>query len=139
MWQWKNALLLAVLALPVAAHHSQSAIFDMSKKVQVTGVLKKVDWLNPHIRLYMEGKDSSGKTEAWVFESNPPAWFRRVNINKATFTKVLGQTVTAEGVKARDGSAYGYMSKFTFPDKTSFEVVPDKDVTSTSADTLPKP
>ena len=35
-----------------------------------------------------------------------------------------------EGVRARDGSAYGYMSKFTFPDKTSFEVVPDKDVTA---------
>ena len=78
----------------------------------------------------MEGQDTSGKAEAWVWESNPPAWFRRVNINKATFMKVLGQTVTAEGVKARDGSNYGYMSKFTFPDKTSFEVVPDKDVTA---------
>jgi hypothetical protein len=139
MWQWKNFVVVAALALPLAAHHSQSAIFDMSKKVQVTGVLKKVDWLNPHIRIYMEGKEPSGKVEAWVFESNPPAWFRRVNINKATFTKVLGQTVIAEGVKARDGSPYGYMSKFTFPDKTSFEVVPDKDVTAPSADIPVKP
>jgi hypothetical protein len=98
--------------------------------VQVTATLTKVDWLNPHIRLYFEAKDAVGKVEPWVFESNPPAWFRRVNVNKATFSKVLGQTVTVEGVRARDGSAYGYMSKFTFPDKTSFEVVFDRDVTA---------
>jgi hypothetical protein len=117
-------------ALPIEAHHSQSAIFDMSKKVTVTAVLKKIDWLNPHIRLYFEATDASGKVEPWVFESNPPAWFRRVNVTRASFAKVQGQTVTVEGVRARDGSAYGYMSKFTFPDKTSFEVVPDKDVTA---------
>ena len=126
------AALCLPLSLPVAAHHSQSAIFDMTKKVTVTGVLKKIDWLNPHIRLYFEGKDASGKAEPWVFESNPPAWFRRVNVTRASFAKVQGQTVTVEGVRARDGSAYGYMSKFTFPDKTSFEVIPDRDVTAPS-------
>jgi hypothetical protein len=130
MRTWLTMFAFVLAIGPLAAHHSQSAIFDMSKKVQVTGTLKKVDWLNPHIRLYMETKDATGKVEPWVFESNPPAWFRRVNISRATFTKVLGQTVTAEGVRARDGSAYGYMSKFTFPDKTSFEVVPDRDVTA---------
>ena len=135
MRAFKVALFLAAGALsPLVAHHSQSAIFDMSKKVAVTGVLKKVDWLNPHIRLYMETKDASGKVDSFVWESNPPAWFRRVNVNRATFTKVVGQTVTAEGVKARDGSNYGYMSKFTFPDKTSFEVVPDRDVTASAKD-----
>jgi len=138
MWHWKKLLVLAVAAAgaiaPLAAHHSQSAIFDTSKKVSVTATLKKIEWLNPHIRLYFEAKDGSGKVVPWVFESNPPAWFRRVNVNKATFTKVLDQTVTVEGVPARDGSAYGYMSKFTFPDKTSFEVVADRDVTAPNKD-----
>lgn len=138
MRYWKKILVFAVAAVgavvPLAAHHSQSAIFDMTKKVSVTATLKKVDWLNPHIRLYFEGKDSSGKAENWVFESNPPAWFRRVNVNRATFAKVIGETVTVEGVRARDGSAYGYMSKFTFPDKTSFEVVFDRDVTAPNKD-----
>jgi Family of unknown function (DUF6152) len=132
---WKIVVALGFAGLvPLDAHHSQSAIFDMSKKVQVTATLTKVDWLNPHIRLYFESKDASGRTEPWVFESNPPAWFRRVSVNKATFSKVLGQTVTVEGVRARDGSAYGYMSKFTFPDKTSFEVVFDRDVTAPNKD-----
>ena len=129
---WILAAALSLpLSLPIAAHHSQSAIFDMTKKVTVTAVLKKVDWLNPHIRLYFEAKDASGKADPWVFECNPPAWFRQVNVTRASFTKVLGETVVVEGVRARDGTNYGYMSKFTFPDKTSFEVVPDRDVTAT--------
>ena len=134
MCSWKVFVIASITMVPLGAHHSQSAIFDMSRKVQVNATLKKVDWLNPHIRLYFEGKDASGKPEAWVFESNPPAWFRRVNVSRATFAKVLSQAVTVEGVPARDGAAYGYMTKFTFPDKTSFEVVPDRDVTAPNKD-----
>ena len=82
---WFKIMLVAaaigVVTSPLRAHHSQSAIFDMTRKVQVNATLKKVDWLNPHIRLYFESKEASGKTESWVFESNPPAWFRRVNVN----------------------------------------------------------
>ena len=96
-WIFAAALCLP-MSLPLVGHHSQSAIFDMAKKVTVTATLKKVEWLNPHIRLYFEAKDASGKAEPWVFESNPPAWFRRVNVNRASFTKVQGETVTVEGV-----------------------------------------
>src|SRR5579863_2463986 len=98
------------------AHHSPSAIFDMTKKFTLTGTLAKIDWINPHIVVFIDAKNASGAPEAWKFESNPPAWFKRVTVGRADFAKAIGQTVTVEGVRARDGSLYGYLQKITFPD-----------------------
>jgi hypothetical protein len=113
-----RALLVSTLLFATGAlwaHHSPSAIFDMSKKFTLTGTVTKIDWVNPHIVFYMEAKGEGGKVETWSFESNPPAWFRRVGVARADFAKALGQTVTVEGVRAKDGTLYGYLQKITFP------------------------
>jgi len=107
----------------VWAHHSPSAIFDMSKKFVLTGTLTEVDWFNPHIRVAVDAKGADGAADVWKFESNPPSWFRRVGLSRADISKAIGQTVTVEGVRARDGSRYGYMLKITFPDGNSLELV----------------
>ena len=111
-----------VLAGTLSAHHSPSAIFDMSKPFVLKGTLTKVDWVNPHIDIFIDAAAADGSPESWKFESNPPSWFRHVGLTRATFAKVIGQTVTVGGVRARDGSRYGYMRKFTFPDGNSIEL-----------------
>jgi hypothetical protein len=111
------------------AHHSPSAIFDMSKRFTLTGTLSKVDWINPHIVVFIDAKGASGDAEAWKFESNPPAWFKRVTVGRADFAKAIGQPVTVEGVRARDGSFYGYLQKITFADGASLELVNPSDNT----------
>ena len=65
-------LLLSVIAaflLMVSesyAHHSFSAEYDGTKPVKVTGVIKRVEWANPHIWFYVEGKDDvSGRMAVW--------------------------------------------------------------------------
>lgn len=110
-------------AASLQAHHSPSAIFDMSKHVAVTGTLTRVDWINPHIVLAVEAKDASGKVEQWTFQSNPPSWYKSVGLARADFAKAIGQQITVEAVKARDGSLYGYMDKIKLPDGTSYELV----------------
>ena len=46
----------------------------------VSGTLTKVDWVNPHIVVFIEAKGADGAGNvAWKFESNPPAWFRRAS------------------------------------------------------------
>ena len=94
----------------------------MNKRVTVSGTLTKVDWINPHIALAMDVKTDSGKVENWALESNPPAWFRRVGVNRADLAKAIGQTVTVECVRAKDGSPFGYMQKITLADGTVFEI-----------------
>jgi Family of unknown function (DUF6152) len=116
-------LALMVAAGSVWAHHSPSAEFEMGKKVSVTGTLTKVDWVNPHIVVLMDAKGADGAVENWKMESNPPAWFRRVGVNRNDLAKGLGQTVTVEGNRAKNGSLYMYMNKITFADGTSLELV----------------
>ncbi len=119
-------LILIVLffaAGPVWAHHSPSAVFDMSKEFTMTGTLTKVDWFNPHIVVYLDAKKDDGSVESWKFESNPPSWFRRVALARDDFAKAIGQTVTVQGVRAKAGGLYGYLLKITFPDGNSIELV----------------
>ena len=112
---------LATVALLLAAgsswaHHSQAAVFDFSKKFTLVGTLARVDWRNPHIQAFLESKGDGGKMEAWVMEAMAPSSFRTRGVSKSDFEKFVGQTVTVEAVRARDGSLYGLLLKITFPD-----------------------
>jgi len=120
------ALALVIAAGSAVAHHAPSAIFDMRKKVSMTGTLTEVSWVNPHIVVMLDVK-KDGATEAWKFESNPPAWFRQVGVSRNDFAKALGQQVTVETVIAVDGSRYGYMQKITLPDGTAMELVSESE------------
>lgn len=114
------------------AHHSPSSIFDMSQKFTLTGTLTQVDWVNPHIALYIDVKKADGTgVENWKFESAPPSWLKRVGVNSADFKKAIGQTVTVEGNRARDGSPYGFLQKITFADGNSLAMVSPNDVNTT--------
>jgi Family of unknown function (DUF6152) len=116
-------ILLLIAAGPVWAHHSPSAVFDMANKFTLSGTLTKVDWINPHIVVFIDAKKDDGSVENWKFESNPPSWFRRVALARDDFAKAIGQTVTVEGVRAKAGGLYGYLLKITFPDGSSLELV----------------
>jgi hypothetical protein len=124
-------LLVAVILLTgsfsLSAHHSTTAEFDVTHRMSLSGTLTKVDWVNPHIVVFIDAKDPVGAAGAgnvaWKFESNPPAWFRRVGVSRADFAKAIGQTVTVEGNRAKDGSRYGYLLKITYADGNALELV----------------
>src|SRR5689334_8967976 len=107
----KRLTMLLFAGAMLWGHHSTSAEFDTAKRVSTTGKLTKIDWVNPHIFIYLEVA-----SEEWKFETNPPAWFKRVSVNRADFAKYIGQSVTVEGNPAKDGSHYGYLLKITFAD-----------------------
>src|SRR6266508_3584450 len=96
---------LLMIVNPVLAHHSESAQFDVAKPVKVTGVLKKVEWMNPHIWFYVEVKDENGKVTTWGFSGGPPGMLLRRGITKETLK--IGSTVNVEGSRAKDGSNNG--------------------------------
>ena len=123
----KLALTLTAALLAVGslwAHHSVTAVFDTSKQIVVTGELTEVEWVNPHIFLHMKGKSTAtGPVQDWKVEGGPPAWYRRVNVNKATFSKRVGQVVTINGYPSKETAPYGYLLKITFADGDSLESV----------------
>jgi hypothetical protein len=103
------------------------ALRDLSKTTTLKGVISRLDWINPHIVIAMEAKGDGGKVDHWTFESNPPSWYRSVGLARADFAKAVGHTVTVEGMRARDGTLYGYMRKIRMPDGTSLELVNSTD------------
>lgn len=119
--------LLSAVGSSIWAHHSPSAIFDMSRRISVTGTLTKIDWINPHIVMAIDAPADAGAVSHWVFQSNPPSWYRSVGLARADFAKAIGQTITVEGVRARDGTLYGYMQKITLPDGTALELINSAD------------
>lgn len=119
----KNRIFITTAALCIAlgaattvmAHHSPSAIFDMKKLVTLKGTVTKVDWVNPHIVMFMDVKDDAGNIVNWKFESNPPRWFTKVGVNRADFAAAIDKNVSVIVVTAIDGSKYGYLRRITFP------------------------
>lgn len=87
---------------PLPAHHAFEAEFDLHKPLKLTGVLTKVDWVNPHVYFYMDVKDASGNVTNWQFENSPPGMLRRGGLERNMLP--VGQTVTIEGYGAKDGS-----------------------------------
>jgi hypothetical protein len=91
---------LLAAALPILAHHSISAEFDSSKTITVTGTVTKLDWMNPHIWVYLDAKDAAGKITKWQFEGGPPNSLRRNGWTKDALKE--GDTVTVEAIRAKD-------------------------------------
>ena len=102
--------LLAGIALvaadpPVAAHHSFAAEFDAAKPFKVTGAVTKVEWANPHVWFYIDVKDETGRIVNWGMEMGSPNGLLRAGWTRNSMK--LGEMVTVEGFRARDGSDIG--------------------------------
>lgn len=101
---------------PSLAHHSFSAVFDLTAKLTVIGTLAKMDWRNPHIELVLEATGDRGQVETWMVEGMPPSFFRNRSVAKSDFEAAIGKTLIVEGMRARDGAQSVLMLKITFPD-----------------------
>jgi hypothetical protein len=105
------------------AHHSVSGEFDLSKTATLKGVISRLDWINPHIYVYLDVRDESGSTTTYMLETFPPPQMRRAGLTKEAIMGKSDDVVTVTILPARDGSKHiGYIERITYPDGHFFQL-----------------
>jgi Family of unknown function (DUF6152) len=111
------AATLVVVAGSVSAHHSVSGQYDASRSLTLTGVISKVDWINPHIYLHLDVKEKDGAVTTWTLSTLPTAMMRRAGLTKESLQGQPGEVVTINAIAARDETKkLGWISKITYAD-----------------------
>lgn len=102
----RRSLVLTGLALgvlsaapPLRAHHSFAAEFDRERTITVTGTMQRLEWTNPHARIYIQGKDETGKDQLWDFELGPPNGLMRNGWRRDSLKQ--GHQITVSGFRSK--------------------------------------
>lgn len=106
-------LALVVIAGPADAHHS-FASFDRSKEVTMTGVVREVQWNNPHTWIQVVVTDEKGRKTEWGFECGSPNMMSRTGWKRTTLK--MGDRVVVVGNPLKNGRPNASLVKITLPD-----------------------
>ena len=92
------------VALPVFAHHS-GGMFDDTRQITVSGIVREFQYTNPHSWLLVDVKGDDGKVTTWGFEAEGPSTLTRAGLRKSDFKP--GTPITMTGDPMRDGRPAG--------------------------------
>ena len=62
------AAAVCAICVPASAHHSFPPVFDAENIIEASGTVTKVEWMNPHVWIYIDVESDGGETENWGFE-----------------------------------------------------------------------
>ena len=110
------ALVIGLLSLspPAPAHHAFAAEFDAAKPITLTGVVTKMDWINPHSWIHINVKGTDGAMTEWMIECGSPNTLYRRGFTKDSLP--AGSEVIVEGYMAKDGGKRANGRDVTFRD-----------------------
>ena len=109
---------LLLFAAPAAAHHAVAAQYDMDKPVDLTGTLKKMEFINPHSMLHLEVMNQDGTKTVWIFQTTNAGTLRSRGLARSGPGSLEpGATYTVKGFAARNGNPMGFLKTLVFPDK----------------------
>jgi hypothetical protein len=118
----RTAAAIASLALwgavALHAHHSFTE-YDAKQPITIVGVLKQIDWRNPHIWVHVEVTASDGRSTLWAFEAAPPAALYRMGVRPDRFK--IGTTVTIHAYRAKNlARTYGQAREIVTADGRTY-------------------
>ena len=112
----RAVVLVGIVLTPSAAlaHHSVTAEYDAARPVKITGTVTRVDWTNPHSRLYVDVKQPDGTVVNWNLELTARSALVRQGWTSRTVK--VGDVITVEGIGARTNVAGANARSVTLAD-----------------------
>jgi len=132
---YKATLLTAALGLglagtattlPAFAHHAFAAEYDGEKPIDLSGVVTKARWVNPHSWLYFDVKGADGAVTNWGVELGAPNALAGKGLQKTDLAP--GAEIQVKGYRAKNGGPYGYAVTVTLHDGRTFQTGGAQDV-----------
>lgn len=106
-------LVVLLLGASIAsAHHAVQAQFDVQEVRTFTGVMTKVELINPHPYFHIDVQTDDGQVENWAIESVALNALRQAGLLKEL---QVGREYTMEVHPARNGETIALMVAITLP------------------------
>lgn len=113
------AVLMAVV--PALGHHAPQGEFDLHKKSDVKGTVKRMEWVSPHPSLLVDVRDpKTGTVKTWQFEADGVSTMRRGGVGRNLLK--FGDEVTVTYYPSFDGTDHGFIQALTTSDGKSYTV-----------------
>ena len=128
---------LSLTSAPAFAHHVIAAKFDPAKSITLRGTVTAVDWLNPHVHIFLDVPDRNVVTN-WAIELDSQLDLQRSGWKRDTLKP--GDAITVQGITARDGSkqAWGNSVTVTNGGRRVFTVTPAQPARTAAARPTPR-
>ena len=101
-------------SLPAWGHHAFAAEFDSTKPLKLSGIVTKMDWVNPHAWVHIDVKNADGTVVNWMVEGGSPNALLRRGFTKNSLPP--GTQVMVDAFQAKDGTNRANGQSLTLPD-----------------------
>ena len=106
---------LVITGAALQAHHAVAGVYDLNKEVVLQGVLKKLNFTNPHASIELSVPDKDGKVTDWILTTASITTLTREGINKTSMKP--GEILKVTILPARNGNPAGFIRNLQLGDR----------------------
>ena len=105
-------LLIVIAAAPARAHHAFAVEFDAKNCSDISGILTKVSYENPHAYIFVDVKNAAGQVVPTTFQLSSTSNLKRGGATQPVLNASVGKEVLVRGCASRNGEDNRYAASF---------------------------